>query len=361
MSNHRLSCIALPSIAALALATCLVGCTDDPDATTPDGMPAPRPLDPTGTFAVRSVFSLTAPPSSATAVLVELAGATDGPDDPSRFLVDRLVARLPEGQAQVVAAAVAPYVAAYVQQRIDSFAPELAPGLRALADGVHRLARRFGTTGTLHVEAQMGIDTPPALHATHTFTGFVADDVVVAFAPLGMADLSAHTTAALVPASTTEPAPPMSPPRDPSGVPEGAERVERLAIGEHAVAFPYGALLRLGVDRAVVPQTVPGARDLADAFDRLVDCDRLGEHVAAYLGIGSPELYATACSVALVRLAAEIYSRLDLPDVELSIAGHARAVDVDRDASVDALDAGVWTGRLGEAPLAASSFDGAGR
>lgn len=349
MSNHRLSCIALSSKAALALATCLVGCADDPDATTPDGVPAPRPLDATGTFAVRSVFSMTAPPSSATGVLVELAGATDGPDDPSRFLVDRLVARLPEGQAQVVAAAVAPYLAAYVQQRIDSFAPELAPGLRALADGVNRIARRFGTIATLRIEAQETIDAPPQLQVTHTFTGIVADDVVVAFAPIGMADLTARTTATLLRLGEPSPSP------SPAGAPE------RLSISEHAVAFPYGALLRLGVDRAVVPRAVPGAHDLADAFDRLVDCDRLGEHVADYLGIGSPELYASACSVALVRLAAEIYTRLDVPDVELSIAGHARAVDVDRDARVDALDAGVWTGRLGEAPLAPSSFDGAVR
>lgn len=362
-NHHRLAQTAsLSSSSIIALVACLAaglaGCTDDPDVPAPDAQPL-RPLDPTGTFAVRSAFSLSAPPSSATSVLVELASATDGPDDPSRFLVDRLVARLPEGQAQVVAAAVAPYLAAYLQQRIDSFAPELAPGLRALADGVNRIARRFGATGTLGIDARPTIDAPPLLHVTHTVTGLVADDVVIELAPLGMSDLTAHATALLVPASVTDPSQPMPPTRDPSGPPDGASvRAERLVITEHAVAFPYGALLRLGVDRAVVPRAVPGARDLSDAFGRLVDCGRLGEHVADYLGIGSQDLYASACSVALLRLAAEVYARLELPDVDLSIAGHARAVDIDGDASVDALDAGMWTGTLDGAPLAASSFDG---
>src|SRR5690242_21246561 len=50
---------------------------------------APVPIDPTGPFAVTSSYTLAATPPVAADVLGELVAATDGPDDPSRFLIER--------------------------------------------------------------------------------------------------------------------------------------------------------------------------------------------------------------------------------------------------------------------------------
>lgn len=318
----------ISALLALALAP-LAACTDERPAG-PDAAPA-VPLEATGTFAVRSAFALTAPPEGAADVLAELTGATDGPDDPSRFLIDKLIARLPEGRTQVIAAAVSPFVAAYVQQRIDSFAPHLADTLRALANGTNEIARRFGTTESLSIDA-----TGNAEHVI-TGLGFGASGrtVDIAFAPLGMADVTMHTTASL----------------------DGA----RLVIASHGADVPYGTILRLGLDRVVVPHVAPGALDLADALVHSVSCERLGAHIAEYLGVGTIDMYARACEVALMSLAAEIYERLEATPVQLVIAGSAHAIDLDGDGPMDSITTGAWTGTFAGAPIGQSSFEGTAR
>lgn len=324
------------TLVALAVAP-LCACTDERPVA-PDGMPA-VPLEATGTFIVRSQFTLSAPPPGAAHVLAELTAATDGPDDPSRFLVDKLVGKLPEGRTQVVAAAVAPYIAAYLQQRIDSFAPELAGKLRMLADGLNQVARRFGTTQTLTVD-ELG-------NAQHVITGleFGASgrDVDIAFASLGMADVAMQTSVSL------------------DNSLDGSSGGAGLAIANHAAMVPYGAVLRLGLDRVVVPHIVSGTLDLADAFAKVVDCDRLGVHVSEYMGIGSADLYAEACTLALMRLGAEIYERLETQPVQLSIAGRARVFDAGGNGSIDSIADGVWTGTLADAALGPSFFAGSAR
>jgi hypothetical protein len=326
--SPRLASI-VATLVALAVAP-LCACTDDA-APAPPGGTTVVPIEAAGTFSIRSSFALSAPPPGAADVLAELTAATDGPDDPSRFLVDLLVAKLPEGRTQVVAAAVAPYIAGYLQQRIDSFAPDLAAKLRGLADGLNQVARRFGTTESLT------IDEAGAAQHVITGLGFGASgrEVDIAFAPLGMADVAMQTQVTL----------------------EGSA----LAVTEHAAMIPYGAVLRLGLDRVVVPHLVPGALDLADAFEAVVDCDRLGAHVSELVGVGSADLYAGACTIALTRLAAEIYERLETAPVRISIAGSARAVDADGDGPMDSIVDGVWTGTFADAPLAPSVFAGTAR
>jgi len=330
MSNPNLASL----IASLVLVTAsLVACGSSPPDDAPDAMMQPAPLDPTGTFAVRSTYSLVAPPAAAASMLAELAAATDGPDDPSRYLIDRLVARLPEGRIQLAVAAVAPYVAAYLQVRLDSFAPRLAAGTRALADGLNKIARHFGTTEQLTIGNDgrvrrlitgLRIDT-----ASATGTG----PVDIALAPLGLADIATAGNYALA--------------------------ADRLTIGDHSADLPYGALLRVGLDRAVVPRVVPGATSLDAALVSLVDCDRLGALVAEYLGIGTPALYGRACAVALTHLAAEIYERFDTASVRMTVAGSARVIDLDGDGPIEVIASGTWAGTVGNAPLALSVFEGA--
>src|SRR5262245_22172447 len=104
MSLHRL--------ASILVVLFVAACADDPMM--PSADPVAVPIDPAGQFAVTSTFSLSAPPAAAVDVLGELTAATDGPDDPSRYLIDLMIERLPAGSTKTYAAAVAPYVAAYV-------------------------------------------------------------------------------------------------------------------------------------------------------------------------------------------------------------------------------------------------------
>jgi hypothetical protein len=321
----------------VVLATaCSAAPPDDP----PRDAPPARPLEPAGTYDLISTYSLAAPPDAAARVLDELLAATDGPDDPSRYLIDLMIAKLPEGRARTYADALAPYVAAYVNERIDEVAPQFAGGARGLSVGLSRIAHRFGTleelvidgsrdTVATHAEAQAGASR----HGVwRTVTGLrfdaasdagleAATAVDVRFAPLGMPDTAATTQVVHVGSS--------------------------LMFDRHAIALPYRALLRLGFDFAVVPSVVPGTHDLARALVTLVDCEHLGSLVADWVGLGSPSLYEQGCTVGLTALAARIYARIDAIDAEsvaLELTGTAHASDADGDLRVDALATGTWTG-----------------
>lgn len=284
------------------------------------------PLDPTGTYEVHSTYSLIAPPAAAAMALAEFETATDGPDDPARFMIDRLVARIPEGRLQLVAAAVAPYLAAYVQQRIERVAPGLGAGVRALADGINNAARRFGLLERLTVG-----DDGRARRVMHSAR---IEGIDIPFAPLGIADVAAECSVMVA--------------------------NDRLVFGEHGADLPYGALLHAAMDRVVVGRVVSGAPDLAVALAGLVDCEQMGILVAEYLGVGSPAIYGYACTAAVGHLAAEIYERLDSAgSVRMNVAGAAHAIDLDGDGPADVIKSGTWSGTVGNAALALSIFEGA--
>ncbi len=316
--------MSLPRFASI-LVVLVSACADDP--TTPPAAPVAVPIDPVGRFIVTSAFSLPAPPPGAADVLGELTAATDGPDDPSRYLIDLMIERLPPGSTKTYATAISPYVAAYVNQRIAAIAPGFVDGSRALSAGLLRIAQRFGTSETLDLAIATGVDGGSSLALRRTITGLRFDRrsgrelVEVRFAPEGLADVTITSRVRL----------------------DG----DRLTIERHPGALPYTALLRLGLDQAVIPDVVPGAHDLAQALVALVDCGQLGGAVSEYIGVGSPAFYASACSVGLTALAARIYEHIDAIEpavLSLELAGDARAVDANHDGPMDAIASGAWTG-----------------
>jgi hypothetical protein len=324
--HARLASLVISIMASFSMLA-LGACATDPGELEPPPGSHPAALDATGSFQLRSTYSLGSPPTAAATMLAELAKATDGPDDPARFLIDRLVARMPEGQTQAIAAAVAPYLAAYVQARIDRVAPNLADGLHRLGDGLDRIARRWSTNERLDI----GHDG----RAVRVVTGLDFDGIGVSFAEVGASDVEMSANVAL-------------------------DR-DQLTIGEHAAELPYGLVLREGLDRAVVPRIVTGASSLDTALAMLVDCATLGELASEYVGIGSPELYAGACRVALTHLAAEIYDQLDVGPAQMVVSGTARVIDLDGDGPIELIADGAWKGTIGNAPLAQSTFEARAR
>src|SRR5262245_33334280 len=118
------------SLLFISVAACAA---EAPTTQPPIDPPHEVPIDPSGTFAATSSFALASPPAAAADALAELIAATDGPDDPSRYLIDLMIAKLPEGPARTYATAVAPYLAAYVNERITTVAPKLVDGARGLS------------------------------------------------------------------------------------------------------------------------------------------------------------------------------------------------------------------------------------
>ena len=102
----------------------------------------------------------------------------------------------------------------------------------------------------------------------------------------------------------------------------------------------------------MIPSVVPRTYTLSSALVQLVDCPRIGSIASEYMGIGSPEFYATACTTAMTTLAARIYAKIDALDAEpytIEQSGVARAFDLDANGAMDRIDEGRWIGMFGTA------------
>jgi hypothetical protein len=309
------------------------GAACGPHASMPDAAPSTVPTRAVGVFALTSAFDLHVPAAAAPALKTLLA-ATDGPDDPSRYLIDRMIDELPDGSVKTVAMAAAPYVAAYVNARLTDLAPRFVDGIEQLGIGLARIATHLGTVERLEVAADGT--------AVRTITGMrfeVGNAVtVVPLAAAGMSDLVA-------------------------GVRVTLDAAGHLGISEHQHALPYGALLRLGLDRAVVPGVEPTAGDLAGALGALLDCDRLGGVIASRVGIGSSTLYGAACRATMTALASEVDAQLaaiDRAPLGIEVAGSAVGFDGNSDGAMDEINDGRWTGAVfsgdDREPIDAASF-----
>lgn len=336
MSMFRGCRVVMLLVIAAAVGCGSVGCGGSKPPPLPDAAVSTVPASPAGVFALSSTFELHVP-SAAAPALETLLAATDSPDDPSRYLIDRMIATLPEGSVKKIATAAAPYVAAYLNARLVDLAPRFVPGIDGLATGLARIATHLGTVETLRVNAD-GTGSRVITAIRFDVNGTTK---VVPLAAGGIADLAAGLRVTM----------------DVTG---------RVGISEHEHALPYGAILRLGLDRAVAPSVEPTAGDLGGALGALLDCERLGSVIADRVGLGSPALYAGACRGTMTAIASEVDARLAAIDdtpLGIEVAGTAAGFDEDGDGVMDEMRAGIWTGAVyagpDREPIDAASFTGA--
>ncbi len=315
------------------VAVVVSACASADVAPAPDATPvSTAPTILTGTYDVVGQLDLATLPAPAVELLAELSNATDTPDDPARYLVDHMVAALPDGIVKLIASGLSGFVASYVELELDKIAPNFAPGLRALSLGLGSVGRHVTTIERLII-ASDGI-------MTRSLIGLQLANTPVELAAGGAPDELSITRAAV----------------DGEGT---------VAIATHKLALPYGEMLRLGLDRAVIPPIDLGAGNLADTLRDLVDCHQLGVTVAAHAPIGSAGLYETACTIAMTKLASDVYAKLAAIDdapFELNVSGTALGFDRDGDGTMDELRSGVWAGTTSyggaKGPIGAATFTG---
>jgi hypothetical protein len=303
--SHRFA-----SIFIILFAAC-----SEPPHSTPDAGVFPR--SPDGTFAVTTRFDLASPiPGPAAAIVGDLIAMTDGPDDPSRYIIDRIVASLPDGTAKTAAHALAPFVAAYVNTKLTAVAPHFVAGIRAISDGLDRVARHFTTVETVRISRD---------GATRVIGGITFE--------VGMKSVTVGWSS------------------DPgTSLQVTLDKAGHLAFDEHVLALGYGRMLRVGLETAVIPSVDPAATDLSRALRDLVDCAQLGKLVSEKVGLGSPTLYEAACATGMTAAASDFYARLatiDRSPLELHMTGVAHAIDLDGNGTMDAFDNGGWKGTVG--------------
>jgi hypothetical protein len=316
----------------------LVLCACSSAATAPGDGPGVVPLTPVGSYTLHSDFDLaTSLPGEAGAVVNVFLAATDGPDDPTRYLVDLLVDELPDGHVKNIARSSAPFVAGFLNDRLLEIAPHFVTTIRDAGNKLGQVAHHFGLREQLDVTGDG--------RARHTVSGvhFQIDRAAMdfAFADEGQPDVVV------------------------SGVGVTFDDVGTLGLANHVVPLSYGQLVELAIDKAIIPMIDPAATDLGDLFARLVDCAAVGEDVYEALQLGSASSFEDACTAGLEAGANAIYAsirQVDSAALQFSIAGTAKGIDVDADGTLDRLQSGTWTGTVSyagtPAPLAVATFYG---
>jgi hypothetical protein len=320
---------------SLALALGLTGCGDnisDDNDDTGEGsgsgsgsgeQPEPK-LDATGTYRLNSTFDIAANmPGSSGAFVNGLIAATDDPDDPMSWLLDQMLAKMPAGTLKSILQGAKPFVAGYLNQQLTALAPDLVGTITELGHHMADLTKQFGVNEQLVIGGadQTLVATVIADGVRFTIDG---NQIDIAFADYNADDVIAD------------------------GVLITLENESRLLIGEHMLPLPYGKIVRMGLDAAIIPTIDPSAHSLVDLLDNVVHCQAVGQGIADALDFGSPAFWASACTTGLNGAANFVYAQIAAGDSTLTfeLAGNARASDSNGDRKIDKLQSGVWAGSL---------------
>jgi hypothetical protein len=339
-----------PKLTALFALLTAVGCAADAPGnpgdpidpgTGPGSDDVAAPATPEGKYSITSDFDLA---TNAPGKVGEIANAfidmTDSPEDPTKWVVDHAIAAMPSGTLKTLASNAAPFVTGYLNDRVLQFAPDFVTKMKDIGNKFGDVAKHFGTLETLEITK-----AGTAYAGVHTVTGahFKIDGMELDFP---FVDYSIDNVVV-------------------SGVGITYDATGKLTLADHKVPLSYGKILHVALDQAILPLVVPGAHNLGDALNGLVDCNQVGTAISDYVGFGSPGTYASACTAGLNAGADYIYGKINEMDgsaLEFGIAGSAKAVDTNRDGKLDAIQRGAWTGNLSyagtPAPLSNATFFG---
>ncbi|HUJ59643.1 MAG TPA: hypothetical protein VLX92_14160 [Kofleriaceae bacterium] len=298
-------------------------------------------LDASGNYKLSSTFDLsTNMPGTVGVVVNDFIAATDDPDDPTKWILDQIIAQLPNGTLKTVLSDGEDFVAGYLNDQLLSIAPSFVTDILHVGNDFGQMAKKFGLNSTLAVTKQ-GTE----YSSTHTATGvhFSVDSVEtdLDFSDYGLPNIVANNVGITF------------------------DGTSKLTIGEHKLPVSYGAVLRLGLDNVIIPLVDPNASDLQTFLTDEVDCSAVGQAISDAIGIGDASTWAGACTDGLKFGASAIYQQIDKIDasaLEFDMTGTAKAMDTNNDKKIDSLATGKWTGTLSysgtPAPLATATFTG---
>jgi len=329
----------------LILGAAVAGCAadapgqdDDDDVVNPPD-PDPVPLTPEGTFSVQSDFDVaTNLPGTAGTVVNYFISATDDPDDPTKFIVEQVIAALPDGSVKNTLQGAVPFVAGYLNEKLLEVAPDFVTKIVDVGDAFGQVAHHFGTIEKLEITAAgAAVKTVQGLH-------FNIDniDMDFAFKDYGIADVKVE------------------------GLQVTLAPTGKLDFSAHKVPMKYGALLKLALNQAIIPMIDPSVTDLEGLLKTMINCQAVGRYVYEAIDLGSASTFESACNAGLKAGSNAFYKALDNVDVaalEFGLTGTARGIDRNRDGKMDDIQTGVWTGDLkysgSPAPLGTAKFFGA--
>lgn len=345
---------------ALALAfgfgIAATGCaTDSPDDMGDDGAgggdegggdDAPRAMDATGKYQVRSTFDIaTNAPGKVGEVSNAIIAMTDGPNDPTEWILDQIIAKMDAGTLKNIATSAKPFVAGYLNDRLLQIAPNFVTKTIKLGNNFGQMTKNFGLNETIEVaKGGQAYNSTVSAIGVHFQIDSVDSDVM--FADNSIAAVTA------------------------SNVGVSLDAYGKLDIAEHKLPLSYGKVLRLGLDEVVIPALDANATNLNTLLTRLVNCQAVGtainDALVEQFGYGGGAgTWQAACTAGLNYGAQQIYAKIDSIDssaLEFGLVGTSKALDANKDGMVDTIQTGKWTGTLSysgtPAPLAAATFNG---
>ena len=344
----------LSIILALALgATGAIGCAADPNHGDDDGSgggsgsdDAPSSMDASGKYQVQSTFDIAAnAPGTVGEVSRAFIEATDGPADPTEWILDQIIAKMSSGTLKNLLVSVKPFVAGYLNDRLLQIAPDFLTTMVTLGNDFGEMARNFGLNETLELApAAQAYNGKVEAIGVHFKVDNVQQDIL--FADHQIAAVTAENV----------------------GV--GLDLTGKLDIGEHKLPLAYGKVLRIGLDEVLIPMIDPSATDLNTLFAHQVDCQAVGSAINDALTQqfgygGGASFWQSACVGGLQFGASAIYGKIasiDASALEFGLTGVAKGVDTNSDKKMDKIQTGTWSGTLSyggtPAPLAAATFIG---
>ena len=345
----------------LAAGAILTGCAADSPSTNPGGGDTggsndnpgggdetPKPLDATGKYAVQSTFDIsTNMPGTVGVVVNDFISATDDPDDPTHWILDQIIAQMPNGTLKSLLSGAEPFVAGYLNDQLLNIAPDFVTTILEVGNEFGDMAKHFGLNETLDVSAggvEGGYNANVTAIGVHfNINGSMTD---LAFADYQIPNIVANNV----------------------GV--SLDATNKLSISEHKLPVSYGKVLRMGLDAVIIPAVDPSATNLQELLANHIDCAAVGQAINDALteqfGYGGGSgTWQSACTAGLNFGAQEIYTQIgniDASALEFDLTGTAKAVDTNHDNKADALQTGKWTGMLSysgtPAPLSTATFTG---
>jgi hypothetical protein len=306
-------------------------------------------LDATGKYKMQSTFDIaTNVPGTAGEIVNDIIDATDSPDDPTNWVLTQLVNQLPNGTVKTLLNGAIPFVSGYLNDRVLAWAPDFVTTMVQVGNDFGDITKHFGLNETLDITSG-GVDgnysgTRTALGA-HFVVNTQAFDL--AFSDYQIANV-------VVP-----------------GIGITMDATGKLAVAMHKLPLPYGGIIHMGLDAAVIPMVDANAHNLNELLADKVDCQAVGQYIndalVADFGFGpGASVMATACTAGLNASANAIYAKINsisATALEFDVDGTAKAADTNHDYKIDALQTGKWEGTMSysgtPAPLAPATFTGA--
>jgi hypothetical protein len=314
-----------------------------------DGSGTPQSLDASGKYSMQSTFDIaTNVPGTAGTIVNDIIDATDSPNDPTQWVLQQLVNALPNGTAKTLLNGALPFVSGYLNDQVLAWAPDFVTTMVQVGNDFGDITKHFGLNETLDITGG-GVDgnysgTRTALGAHFVINAQTFD---LAFSDYQIANV-------VVP-----------------GIGITMDATGKLAVATHKLPLPYGGILHMGLDAAVIPMVDANAHNLGQLLADKVDCQTVGQDIndalVQELGFGpGASAMATACTAGLNAGANAIYSKINsisATALEFDVDGTAKAADTNHDYKIDALQTGKWEGTLSysgtPAPLAPATFTGA--